>query len=108
MKYLLLLQIFAADAAAVDRKYYVVVSLLADPKNSQSMCIPQPTTFTSHAGPSVTSGGGGVDLESPYLFSLLDQEEETHIVQSSSSSPSFDRYRRNCQQALVMLLFFLQ
>ena len=77
----------ATDAA--DGNYYVVVSLLADPKGSHSRCTPHPTTLTSTSPPPPPPSVGVVDLESSYLFSLLDQEEETHIVHSSSS-PSFE------------------
>ena len=105
------------DAAAGN--YYVVVSLLADPKKSQALCTPHPTTLlTATASPAPGSGSGsgckttspdgtdgasegtaagtgsgtgGVDVESPFLFSLLDQEEETHTVYHSAS-PVFDRW----------------
>jgi hypothetical protein len=62
---------------------YVIVSLLADPNNSQSLCTPHPTTFLKGACPQLVADGE-IDLESPFLFSLLDQEEETHLIHSSS------------------------
>lgn len=97
------LQAIVADAA--EGSFYVVVSLLADPKKSQSLCTPHPTTLLTSkpsssqspsagavaaVGTATAVGGSGVDLESPYLFSLLDQEEESHTVYHSAS-PCFDR-----------------
>ena len=71
--------------------YYVVMTLLADPNKTKGLCTPHPTTVTSDH-PLPTQHDGDVDLESPFLFSLLDQEEESRIV-FSSSSPSFNRSR---------------
>ncbi len=68
---------------AADANCYVVVSLLADAENSQSLCTPHPTTHLTYSRPKPAEVGD-IDLESPFLFSLLNQEEETHILHSSS------------------------